>query len=739
VPSEGEQQSICDDVTLVLVARGSDAANIAGWLHLAGQDTLLSRLSIVVWTSPEDVDAIRTSTAQGQVPFRIVATTGGDPRNAQENVRTLLGEIDTPYFAVVPATKARPRLVVTTRKRIRTSRRLTPHAQDPATVPMLLATQTCPRAVLAHYLGLALRAEDEHSQETVEYLGHLAMQTVTASVEAVDPVADGIHVLVRLNFGPLQTEHPPRWRFRVSLRAVDGREVTSEPAVLEQRVGMYGDTRWEHAWAFVRLTEAASGEFRVIASLDSTTWGRKSRREPSPNIGVLLDARPTCVYSSSSSGSTVARYLVHTTGAAKTTRLTLQQDKGAGSDRQWRRILLKKDLRMIARGGAPRKMRALTLLRLMTSPVLKNRRVWLLGERTGTAQDNGFHLFRHLRTQHPRRHVYYVMDRTSPHYDRVKPYGRVVQHSSLRHRLLMLHAAVLADAYSISYLIPRQWDRKQYARHLAWRVGALRIYLKHGVHMSPNALKRGMTGYDMVLTVGPRETESLAVASGYRAQLTEVGLPRYDALVPTPPTRTILFMSTWRRYLVPKVFGGENKDQTPYEGSTYERFMAEFLRNGRLHEILDTHGYRLVFLPHHNLASHFANYATGSDLITIADTEETSFQDLLRRCDAFITDHSSVNFDVAYLGTPMIYARFDAEEFERRHVAPSWFDHERDGFGPVTYDLPTTLDELEKLLERGCAQDDKYARRIREMFSHRDQHNCERVVAAIDRLEKVDT
>jgi CDP-glycerol glycerophosphotransferase (TagB/SpsB family) len=182
------------------------------------------------------------------------------------------------------------------------------------------------------------------------------------------------------------------------------------------------------------------------------------------------------------------------------------------------------------------------------------------------------------------------------------------------------------------------------------------------------------------------------------------------------------------------VFGGENKDQTPYEGSNYDLFMREFLQSERLQALLQSYNYKMIFLPHHNMASQFEGFVTGGNLVSIANTNTNTFQDLIRECDAFITDHSSVSFDIAYLGTPMIYARFDKEEFEERHVAPSWFDHERDGFGPVTYTLDETLDKLETLLKRDCTQDDLYARRIDTTFTYRDQNNCERTVSAIDSL-----
>lgn len=160
--------------------------------------------------------------------------------------------------------------------------------------------------------------------------------------------------------------------------------------------------------------------------------------------------------------------------------------------------------------------------------------------------------------------------------------------------------------------------------------------------------------------------------------------------------------------------------------------MTEFLGSSRLQDLLERHDYRLVFLPHHNLADRVQQFPVAGERVAIADANVTSFQDLIRECDAFITDHSSVSFDIAYLGTPMIYSRFDREEFERRHSAPSWFDHERDGFGPVTYNLEDTLDELDRLLDRGCVADDLYVRRVEDTFAYRDQDNCRRVTRAIE-------
>ncbi len=378
----------------------------------------------------------------------------------------------------------------------------------------------------------------------------------------------------------------------------------------------------------------------------------------------------------------------------------------------------------------------LRLVRLLTRPFFAGRQIWLIGERTDTAQDNGLHLFKHLRKTHPKRRVYYVIDRSSPQRDRVAHLGNVVDHSSLRHQVLMLHAGVLANAYSIRYLTPTPWGQESYVRHLAWRIGALRVYLKHGVHLNPNAFKRGLSGYDMVLTVMSRESEALRAVSGYDRQIHEIGMPRYDGLTPAPRSRTVLFMPTWRQYLVPRLSGRANPGQIPFEGSAYERFISGVLHSPRLLQMLEKYDYRLTFLPHYNMTAHFDRTLAAAGRIGVADTNLTSFQELLRTCDAFLTDYSSVHFDVAYLGTPVIYARFDEDDYEAGHASASWFDYERDGYGPVTHSVDETLDALEHLLERDCAVEQMYANRVADSFTYRDRDNSARVVTAIDELER---
>lgn len=373
--------------------------------------------------------------------------------------------------------------------------------------------------------------------------------------------------------------------------------------------------------------------------------------------------------------------------------------------------------------------------RLLTRFLAPDGPVWLIGERPETARDNGREFFAYLRSTRPSAAIYYIITRDSPMRSSVEPLGNVVIHSSWRHRLLMLHADVLANAYSIKHMLPSRWHPGAYMRQCAWRIGSVRVYLKHGVHLSPYAVKRANGGYDLIAAVGEQEAEALSTTSGYDGQVVVTGLARYDALIaPERPSRTILFMPTWRRYLVPTLFSGSDEAQVAYEGSTYQRFMSDFLGSGRLADLLEEYDLRLRVVPHYNLGALLRSADLGSDRVEVLEAATADIPALLRSCDLLVTDYSSVQFDVAYLGTPVVYCQFDAEEYSSGHSAFSWFQPAQDGFGPVAGDVQGTVTAVQRYAEAGFVREERYAERVSAVFAHQDRRNCERLAQAIDAL-----
>ncbi|WP_372345376.1 glycosyltransferase [Streptomyces sp. KL116D] len=406
--------------------------------------------------------------------------------------------------------------------------------------------------------------------------------------------------------------------------------------------------------------------------------------------------------------------------------------------------LLAKDAKHVLRRRPFWKQR---LLRLLTKPLKRlflGRDVWLFGERGDTAQDNGWHLFRHVRTVDKRRGAYYVIRADSPDRDRLAGLGHVIAHSSWKHKLLMLHASALINAYDIdTYMLPDGWDRTRYLKHLNWRVGARRVFLQHGVTDKDvsKGLHRNRTGVDLILAVSRHEGWFLSEELGYQGQVEVIGFPRFDALVPARGGRRILFMPTWRAYLTVASYsrdgGGSEARQAMrdrFAASGYRDFMTRFLNDPDLLAALDRYDYTLDFLPHYEMRAMVGEMVPGHDRVRIIDQNEISVQEAMRRCDLFVTDWSSTAFDVAYLGTPLVYAQFDAEEYWDGHYQKGYFDARRDGFGPVGETVGEVVGEVVRYLRGGCERESEYLRRVEKFFEHRDRQNNARASEAIDRL-----
>uniref|UniRef100_A0AAU2JZ09 Bifunctional glycosyltransferase family 2 protein/CDP-glycerol:glycerophosphate glycerophosphotransferase n=1 Tax=Streptomyces sp. NBC_00049 TaxID=2903617 RepID=A0AAU2JZ09_9ACTN len=434
------------------------------------------------------------------------------------------------------------------------------------------------------------------------------------------------------------------------------------------------------------------------------------------------------------------RVVPHWKGKNRAVLMVSGTSRGSGK-RSVRHGLLVKDAKHVLRRRPFWKQR---LARLLTKPLFFGKDIWLFGERGDTAQDNGWHLFRHARSDEKRRGAYYVIRADSPDRAHLAGLGHVVAHSSWKHKLLMLHASVLINAYDVdTYMLPDGWDRTRYLKHLNWRVGARRVFLQHGVTDKDvsKGLHRNRTGVDLILAVSRHEGRFLSEELGYEGQVAVSGFPRFDALVPDRGGRRILFMPTWRAYLTVPSYsrgGGREEKQAMRErflSSSYRDFMVRFLNDPGLLAALEQFDYTLDFLPHYEMRGMVGEMAPPEQhRVKIVDQNEVRVQDAMRRCDLFITDWSSTAFDVAYLGTPLVYAQFDAEEYWGGHYQKGYFDARRDGFGPVGESVEEVVREVIRYMQAGCAREPQYLRRVEEFFEHQDRRNNARASEAIERL-----
>ena len=345
--------------------------------------------------------------------------------------------------------------------------------------------------------------------------------------------------------------------------------------------------------------------------------------------------------------------------------------------------------------------------------------IWLIGELPYKAQDNGYHLFRWIREHRPRRAAYYVIDADSPDRRRVERLGNVVLRNSREHVRVAFLASRLVGTHHAEYLLPSRDPRV-----IAGARG-VRVFLRHGISGMKNMAAnygRFAPGFftDRFHVSAERERAVAIEEFGYRrAQVRVTGLPRFDELLaPTADVPAgILVIPTWREWL---------SHRATFESSDYRDRWQAFLSHPGLAEAVRD-GLRVTFILHPNMR-HFADlfHAPGIEMLRQGDVD---VQTLLRGHAALVTDYSSVAFDFALLGRPVVYFQFDQEQFFGPHG--SHLDLEQDLPGPIVEDVDALVDEVIRTVDTDFAVPEQYAKRVQGLVRYHDRRNCERVEASV--------
>ncbi|WP_030917769.1 bifunctional glycosyltransferase/CDP-glycerol:glycerophosphate glycerophosphotransferase [Streptomyces sp. NRRL B-24720] len=378
------------------------------------------------------------------------------------------------------------------------------------------------------------------------------------------------------------------------------------------------------------------------------------------------------------------------------------------------------------------------LLYWLMYPKLHGKDIWIIGEREDTAQDNSYHLFKWIRENEPKRRVYYAINGDAPDREKIDHLGRVVDRLSWKYRAYLLHATRLINAYDLeAYLGFPGLSKRAFLRGYGDLLRYKRVFLQHGVVYNDvvQSIHAQVTNVDMVLTTGRSERAYYAEHCGYGYdRVAATGLPRYDALTPVPGPRKILVMPTWRRDIVAPSYNKAAKPEIPFAASEYYRFFSALLRDERLLKALQHYGVELEFMPHYEIRPYLKHFRIDHPSITVSSTGR-DVQLAMRECSMLVTDYSSVFFDVAYMGKPIVYTNFDDEAFYSKHYKRGYFDLARDGFGPACGRVDQAVDEIIASITRDFQVEPQYRRRAEEFFVLRDTNNCERAFDVIDSMD----
>lgn len=362
---------------------------------------------------------------------------------------------------------------------------------------------------------------------------------------------------------------------------------------------------------------------------------------------------------------------------------------------------------------------------------LRHKKIMLIYEKyCYMAEDNGYQFFRYCMEnnieEYMHRKIYYVIDKKSSDYQKVKQYkGHVLDFMSIKFITYLLASKLLvsSDVRTHAYA----WrHRSSIIAHVLQK--KKHVFLQHGV----TALKKvdGIFGKanhlptNLFVVTSDAEYEIVNKYFGYnRDEIALTGFARWDVLEDkSQGRREILVMPTWRNWL-------DDADSKTFMESSYYKNYMRLLNSGRLSKILNENDVKMNFYIHPKFKDYIKNFAIDASRIRLVPFGSEPLNELMMQCNMLITDYSSVSWDVYYMKKPVLFYQFDIDTYMETHG--SYLDMEHDLFGDRTLELDGLINLIEGYIKSGFRLKKKYADQYAESFKYTDRDNCKRICDVI--------
>ena len=359
---------------------------------------------------------------------------------------------------------------------------------------------------------------------------------------------------------------------------------------------------------------------------------------------------------------------------------------------------------------------------------------WVFIDRDVDAGDSAEDMYWWISEKHPEVNSWFVVRPGTPDWERMSSAGaRLVGYGTPEYYALLKHAAHLASSHAdrfITHSLPVKMRPPRYSF----------TFLQHGVIKGD--ISHWLNAKDINVFIASTEDEYryLTESSAYRVGRKEVrlaGLPRFDVLleragaVSESEKNLIVVMPTWRDYLVGAMIehSADREIIADFAATEYATRLAGLLNDERLLTAAKEAGARIVFMPHPNMRPYLASFDLPQH-VDVRSYADTDVRDMIVRARLLITDYSSIAFNAAYIGTPVLYYQYDRDQYFSGHTErPGYFDYERDGFGPVVVDAEDAARTAASIVSTGA--DPAFSERIARTFPVRDGRNRERVFEAM--------
>ncbi|RTX69717.1 CDP-glycerol--glycerophosphate glycerophosphotransferase [Staphylococcus hyicus] len=365
-------------------------------------------------------------------------------------------------------------------------------------------------------------------------------------------------------------------------------------------------------------------------------------------------------------------------------------------------------------------------LKSKSLPFNKSEHIWVIGEKSYKAQDNGLHFFKYLRTHHPDIPAYYIIEHDSNERSNVEPYGNVIYFRSPEHFDIMLKADYICSTHHPELLYPT--NSHVYTK----KVKATKVFLQHGVLGTKNLTEingNQLQDFNVDLFVTSSEREKEIVVRDLKfdeQQVIVTGLSRFDALFDkqTQTKKQLLIIPTWRDWLT-STFTVKDSDYL----KTYNALL-----NNETFKKLHDFGYEILFCLHPNMQPFIDLFNVPSHIQSIKQGD-VDVQQLIKESSLMITDYSSVAFDFSFLDKPVLYYQFDTSRFLGKH--PSHINLIEELPGVIVDNEDELIHALQHYIDTDFTVPEWLKARSRKFYSFRDQNNAQRIYENINKRSQL--
>ena len=353
----------------------------------------------------------------------------------------------------------------------------------------------------------------------------------------------------------------------------------------------------------------------------------------------------------------------------------------------------------------------------------RGKHVWLVCERGTDARDNGYHMFRYLRREHPEIEAWYVITKDSVDVSKIAALGNIAYFGSIRHWLAYLRAEKILTAFE-PHFCPS--DSFSFYKYVKKKNRQKIIFLQHGIMgVDVKIYHQEQSGFDMFICGAKPEFDYVLNHFNYtHGEVRYTGLARFDALHNLAVKHQILIMPTYRKWL-------QKQTEEEVAKSEYVKRWNHLLQSPLLTEITKKYNVQVIFYPHQLMQKYIRLFSSSNKNIIIGECRKFDVQPLLKESSMLITDYSSVHFDFAYMRKPVLYYQFDEEDFFSKHNARSYWNYDTMGFGEKENKEEVLFNHISEYLSKDFQMKPMYEQRIADFFQLYDTRNCERIYQEI--------